>query len=107
MPAGRPILSISLIVAPSIFSFLRCSLIDDSLLIRQTVTSMDEISCDTTVGTATPATPILSTMTHSRLSSTFTTPAMKRKYSGRFVSPTARSTDAPKLYSAITGKPAK
>ena len=38
---------------------------------------------------------------------TFTTPAMVKKYSGRFVSPTERKIAAPKLYSIIAGMPTK
>ena len=92
MPAGRPILSISFIVAPSIFSFLRCSLIEESLLIRQTVTSMDEISYDTTVGTATPATPILKAVTNRISTAMLLKEDTARKIKGVLLSPRAEKT---------------
>ena len=49
------------------------------------------------IGGAVPTTPMPSRHTNSRSPKTFITPAAIRKYSGRRVSPTARSTAAPKL----------
>lgn len=70
-------------------------------------TSPAEITCEMTVAMATPATPRWNTMTRNRFKMTFTTPAMVKKYSGRFVSPTERKIAAPKLYSIIAGMPTK
>ena len=71
------------------------------------VTSAAEIIWEMMVASATPATPMWKPMTNSRFSSTFTRPESVRKYSGRRVSPTARSTAAPKLYSMLKGMPRK
>ena len=57
----------------------------------------DEVYCEMIVASATPATLILNPMTNTRFSPALITPAMVRKYSGRLVSPTARSTAAQKL----------
>ena len=48
-----------------------------------------------------------STITKNRSPATLITPASVRKYSGRRVSPTARKTAAPKLYSMVAGMPIK
>ena len=78
-----------------------------SVRIRQITTSALEIIWEMMVAQATPATPMLKPMTNSRFSTTFTMPEAIRKYSGRRVSPTARSTAAPKLYSMLKGMPRK
>ena len=65
--------------------------------VRHSTVSVAETHWLSTVASATPATPMPSTHTNSRSPSTFITPAAIRKYSGRRVSPTARSTAAPKL----------
>ena len=49
------------------------------------------------VARPTPATPMSQKSTNTTLSETLTTPAAMRLYMGRLVSPTLRSTAAPKL----------
>jgi len=60
-----------------------------------------------TVAQPTPSTPIPRPTTKNRFKTTFTTPAMNRKYSGRLVSPMARRMALPKLYTMSTGMPTK
>ena len=59
------------------------------------------------VASATPATLIWNRMTKTRFSTTLMTPDTARQYSGRRVSPTARSSEALKLYSMVIGIPMK
>ena len=58
---------------------------------------MAEMHWEITVGMATPSTPMWKMMTKSKFKMTLTTPAMNRKYRGRWVSPTARRMAEPKL----------
>ena len=60
-------------------------------------TSVAEMHWEMTVAMATPATSSFMTITKKRFKMMFTTPARERKYSGRRVSPWARSSAAPKL----------
>ena len=60
-------------------------------------TSVAEMHWEMTVAMATPATSSFMTITKKRFKMMFTAPARKRKYSGRWVSPWARSSAAPKL----------
>ena len=60
-----------------------------------------------TVARPTPTTPMPSGTTKMRLRMTFTTPLKARQASGRRVSPWLRSMAAPKLYTMLTGIPAK
>lgn len=76
---------------------LRCRRVGPSISISERVTSTAETACEMIVASATPATLILNPMTNTRFSPALITPAMVRKYSGRLVSPTARSTAAQKL----------
>ena len=57
--------------------------------------STQEIACETTVAIATPATSRLNTITRNIFRPALITPDTIRKYSGRFVSPTARRIAAP------------
>ena len=59
------------------------------------------------VASATPATLMEKPMTNTRFSTTLMTPAAARQYSGRLVSPTARSSAELKLYSMVMGMPIK
>ena len=59
------------------------------------------------VASATPATLIWNRMTKTRFSTTLMTPDTARQYSGRRVSPMARSSEALKLYSMVIGIPMK
>ena len=52
---------------------------------------------------ATPSADILQPMTNTRFSTTFSTPAMNRYTSGRFVSPVALRMPLPQLYTAMAG----
>ena len=54
---------------------------------------------------ATPSADMLQPMTNTRFSTTFSTPAMNRYTSGRFVSPVALRMPLPQLYSPIPGRP--
>jgi len=59
------------------------------------------------VASATPATLMEKPMTNTRFSTTLMIPAAARQYSGRLVSPTARSRALLKLYSMFMGMPMK
>ena len=77
------------------------------MVIRLITTNAAETYWETAVAMATPATPILKPTTVMRLSITFIMPAMVKKRIGRWVSPTALSTAAPKLYTIKAGMPIK
>ena len=78
-----------------------------SLLCRQRTTRKSEIYCEMTVAVATPSTLMWQTMTKKRFRHAFTTPETVRKTMGRFVSPNARRSAAPKLYMMVPGMPRK
>jgi len=63
----------------------------------QRTTREAEMHWEITVAMATPATSSFMTMTKNRFRMMLTTPARDRKYSGRWVSPSARSRALPKL----------
>ena len=60
-----------------------------------------------TVASATPSTVISNTATKNRFNTTFNTPEAVNAISGVLVSPTLRKIAASKLYSKITGSPAR
>ena len=78
-----------------------------SLRIRHSMISAMDRYWEITVAQATPSTLMPSAITNTRFRHTLTRPAIVRMTSGRLVSPTARSTAAPKLYSMLKGMPIK
>ena len=106
-PAGRPTLSIASILSlcMRICLISRCRQL--SVLTRLSTTNMADMYCETDVAMATPATPNLKFTTVITLSITFIMPAMVKNCMGRLVSPTARSAEAPKLYTINAGIPVK
>lgn len=96
-PAGRPIRRIWLKVLGCRRIFLRSRCRGPVSFTMQRSTRAAEMHWEMTVAMATPATSRWHTMTKNRFSTMLTTPARERKYSGRWVSPSARSRAAPKL----------
>ena len=77
-PAGRPTLAICQTLPMSSRSFFSSTLMAPSLRIRHSSTSAAEMTWEMIVASATPDTPMWNTITNSKFSSTFTTPAMVR-----------------------------
>ena len=96
-PAGRPIFAMSISLSFVIFSLSFRSRYGASERTRHWTISAAETHWEMTVARATPATPIENAITKIRFSTTLMIPAVKRKYSGLLVSPTALRTALPKL----------
>ena len=96
-PAGRPMRRICRMAWGWSRIFLRSRCSGPVSFTMQRSTREAEMHWEITVAMATPATSSLQPMTKKRFSTMLTTPARERKYSGRWVSPSARSRAAPKL----------
>ena len=106
-PAGRPMSKICFSVPAWKASRRRSSRSAPSSRTSIPVTSSADTVWLIMVASATPATLMEKPMTTTRFSTTLMTPAAARQYSGRLVSPTARSSALLKLYSMVMGIPIK
>ena len=96
-PAGIPMIRMGFIFDMCILSFLISSLKGPFSLMRVPMISDMLTICESTVARATPSTAMPMTMTKNRFRQTLSTPAIRRKYKGLFVSPLALNMPEPKL----------
>ena len=106
-PAGRPMSKICFSVPAWKASRRRSSRSVPFSRTSIPVTSSADTVWLMMVASATPATLMEKPMTKTRFSTTLMIPAAARQYSGRLVSPTARSSALLKLYSMVIGIPMK
>ena len=107
IPAGTPIFKISPSTSPCTRSFLGSTRIANWVFINAANRIAELNTFEITVAVATPSTSIPNPNTKNRLSTTFSIPEITSATSGIWVFPQLRKIAASKLYSRITGIPAR